>query len=141
MVKLTKKEWVSKFTTKKFYIIGSRTFDASNLSILKLDRHYLKDCYRLTSVATQDDDHCRFPDWSFFLSCPILPSDLGTISFSSGVNFIKLFSSSLMMRPNKLECLYLAISFQSSLTFAGSTRSIPKKEASKRVGSALALKF
>jgi hypothetical protein len=31
---------VSKFTTKKFYIIGSRTFDASNLSILKLDRHY-----------------------------------------------------------------------------------------------------
>jgi hypothetical protein len=60
---------------------------------------------------------------------------------ATGVNFIKLFSSSLMTRPNKLECLYLAISFQSSLTFAGSTRSIPKKEASKRVGSALALKF
>jgi hypothetical protein len=26
-----------------------------------------------------------------------------------------------MMRPNKLECLYLAITFQSSLTFAGNT--------------------
>jgi hypothetical protein len=25
------------------------------------------------------------------------------------------------MRPNKLECLYLAITFQSSLTFAGNT--------------------
>jgi hypothetical protein len=50
-----------------------------------------------------------------------------------------------MMRPNKLECLYLAITFQSSLTFAGYTRSLPKKEASDRhsnlVGSGLALKF
>jgi hypothetical protein len=50
-----------------------------------------------------------------------------------------------MNRPNKLECLYLAITFQSSLTFVGSTRSLPKKEASERpsnwVGSGLALKF
>ncbi len=38
----------------------------------------------------------------------------------------------LMTRPNKLECLYLAITFQSSLTFAGNTRSLPKKEASER---------
>ncbi len=38
-----------------------------------------------------------------------------------GVDVIKLFSSLLMKRPNKLECLYLAITFQSSLTFAGST--------------------
>jgi hypothetical protein len=44
-----------------------------------------------------------------------------------------------------LECLYLAITFQPSLTFAGNTRSLPKKEAAKRfsnwVGSGLALKF
>ncbi len=33
---------------------------------------------------------------------------------------------------NKLECLYLAITFQSSLPFAGSTRSLPKKEACER---------
>jgi hypothetical protein len=38
----------------------------------------------------------------------------------------------LMMRPNKLECLYLAITFQSILTFASNTRSLPKKEASER---------
>jgi hypothetical protein len=30
-----------------------------------------------------------------------------------------LFSLLLMMRPNKLECLCLANTFQSSLTFAG----------------------
>jgi len=50
-----------------------------------------------------------------------------------------------MMRPNKLKCLFLAITFQSSLTFVGNTRSLPKKEASERhsnwVGSGLALKF
>jgi hypothetical protein len=56
-----------------------------------------------------------------------------------------VFPSLLTMRPNKLECLYLAITFQSSLTFAGNTRSVPKKEVSERcsnwVGSGLALKF
>ncbi len=50
-----------------------------------------------------------------------------------------------MMRPNKLECLYLAITFQSSIKFAGNTRNLPKKEASERssnwVGSGLAHKF
>ena len=50
-----------------------------------------------------------------------------------------------MTRPNKLECLYLAITFQSSLTFAGNNRSLPKKEASERssnwVCSGLTLKF
>jgi hypothetical protein len=58
-----------------------------------------------------------------------------------GVNVIKLFSSLLTMRPIKLECLYLAITIQSSLTFAGNTRSLPKKEALKDapVGFALAL--
>ncbi len=44
-----------------------------------------------------------------------------------GVKVIKLFSSLQKMRPNKLECLYLAITFQSSLTFAGNTRGLPKK--------------
>jgi hypothetical protein len=45
------------------------------------------------------------------------------------------------MRPNKLECLYLAITFQSSLTYAGNTRRLPKKEALKDapIGFALAL--
>ncbi len=50
-----------------------------------------------------------------------------------------------MVRPNKLEFLYLAIPFQSSLTFVGNTKSLPKKEASERtsnwVGSGLDLKF
>ncbi len=62
-----------------------------------------------------------------------------------GANVIKLFSSLLMMRPNKLEYLYVAITFQSGLTFAGNTRSLPKKEASERcsnwVSSGLAVKF
>ncbi len=54
------------------------------------------------------------------------------ITLTPGVNVIKLFSSLQMMRPNKLECLYLAITFQSSLTFAGNTQSLPKREASER---------
>ncbi len=41
-----------------------------------------------------------------------------------------------MTGPNKLECLYLAINLQSSLTFAGHTRSLPKKHLK---GFALAL--
>ena len=51
------------------------------------------------------------------------------------------FPSLQMMRPNKLECLYLAITFQSSLTYAGNTRSLSKKEALKDapIGFALAL--
>jgi len=50
-----------------------------------------------------------------------------------------------MTKPNKQECLYLAIISQSSLTFAGNTRSLCKKEASERssrgVYSGLVLKF
>ena len=42
------------------------------------------------------------------------------------------FSLLLMMRPNKLECFYLAVTFQSSLTFAVNARSLLKKEASER---------
>jgi hypothetical protein len=49
-----------------------------------------------------------------------------------GVNVINLFPSLLMMKPNKLECFYLAITFQYSLTFAGNTRSLPEKEVSGR---------
>ncbi len=64
---------------------------------------------------------------------------------SPGVKVLKLFSSLLMMRPNKLDCLYLAITLQSSLTFAGNASSLPKKEASGRcsngVGSGLEIKF
>jgi hypothetical protein len=67
------------------------------------------------------------------------------IKLAPGVNVIKLFSSLQKMRPNKLECLWLAITLQSSLTFGGNTRSLPKKEASERssnwVCSGLALKF
>ena len=45
------------------------------------------------------------------------------------------------MRPNKLECLYLAITFQPSLTIVGNTRSLPKKKALKDapIGFALVL--
>ncbi len=73
------------------------------------------------------------------------PFRYSTLDQAPGVNAIKLFSSLLMKRQNKLECLYLAITSQSSLTFAGNTRSLPKKEASERssnwVCSGLALKF
>ncbi len=55
----------------------------------------------------------------------------GFVTWTPGVNVIKLFLLQ-MMRPNKLECLYLAIPFQSSLTFAGNTMSLPKKETSER---------
>ncbi len=62
-----------------------------------------------------------------------------------GVNVINFFPSLLMTRPNKLECLYLAITYQSNLTFAGNTKSLPKKEASERcsnwAGSGFALKY
>ncbi len=62
-----------------------------------------------------------------------------------GVKVLKLVSFIADDGPNKLGCLYLAITFQSSLTFAINTRSLSKKEASKRrsnwVGSGLTLKF
>ncbi len=71
--------------------------------------------------------------------------DTEPIGVSAGVNVITLFSSLLMKRPNKLEYLYLEITFQSSLTFAVAPRAYPRKEASERysnwVGSGLALKF
>ncbi len=60
------------------------------------------------------------------------------MALTPGVNVIKLFSSSQKKGTNKLQGLYLA-------TFAGNTRSLPKKEASERssnwVGFGLALKF
>jgi len=65
--------------------------------------------------------------------------------FCQGPMLENFFPLSQTTRPNKLECLYLAITFQFSLTFAGSTRCLPKKEASERhcnwVGSGLAVKF
>jgi hypothetical protein len=67
------------------------------------------------------------------------------ITLTPEIEVIKLFSSLQKTRLNKLECLYLAIAFQSSLAFAGNTRSLPKKEESERssdwVGYGLALKF
>ncbi len=57
------------------------------------------------------------------------------ITLTPGVEVIKLFSSSLMKRPNKLEYLYPTITFQSILKFAGNTKSLAKKEASKRCSS------
>ncbi len=59
------------------------------------------------------------------------------------MSILQLFLPSLLiLKPNKLDCLYLAITFQSSLIFAGS---LPKEERSERcsnwVGSGLALKF
>ncbi len=54
------------------------------------------------------------------------------LTLTPSVNVKKLFSLLQMMRPNKLECLYLAIGFQSSLTFDDNTRSLPKKEAPER---------
>ncbi len=47
----------------------------------------------------------------------------------------------LMTRPNKLECFYLAIIFQSSLTFASNTRSLPKKEASEKTSNWVCASF
>ena len=63
------------------------------------------------------------------------------IRLTPSVNVINLFSSLQTMRPNKLKCLCLAFTFQSSLTFAGNTRSLPKKEHLKGgpIGLALAL--
>jgi hypothetical protein len=60
------------------------------------------------------------------------PDDSGLSIFRPGVNVMNFFSLLIMTRPDKLECLYLAITFQSNLTFAGSTKSLSKKEASER---------
>ena len=55
------------------------------------------------------------------------------------------FLALLKTRPNKLECLYLAITFHSGLTFPSNTRCLPKKEAFERssnwVCSGLAFKI
>jgi hypothetical protein len=72
-------------------------------------------------------------------------TDAGTSGHYDLVSvLLNFFSSLLTMRPNKLECLYLAVTFSSSLTFAGKTRSLPKKgteRCSSWVGSGLVLKF
>jgi hypothetical protein len=62
-----------------------------------------------------------------------------------GVNAIKLVSFVADKEAKLARVFVLAITFQSSLTFADNTRSLPEKEASERpsnwVGSGLALKF
>jgi hypothetical protein len=45
------------------------------------------------------------------------------------------------MRPNKLECLYLAITFQSSLTYAGNTGPYPRSEYLKGPPTGFGLAF
>jgi len=82
--------------------------------------------------------------WSLEVSDQLVDDVISNLFLESDVvkTFFSLF---LMTRPNRLECLYLVITFQSSLAFAGNTRSLPKKEASERssnwVFSGLALKF
>jgi hypothetical protein len=65
-------------------------------------------------------------------------------SYAYGEDITELPSLSLTSGLDKLECLYLTITFESSLTFAGNL-SLPKKETSERcsnwVGSGLALRF
>ncbi len=58
-----------------------------------------------------------------------------------GVNVIKHSSSLQKMRPNKLECLYLAITFQSSLTLLETPGAYPRRKHLKGlpIGFALAL--
>jgi hypothetical protein len=68
------------------------------------------------------------------------------ITSTPGVNVIKTFFLHCRRQSQiSLLCLYLAITFQSSLTFAGNTRSLAKKEAPERssgwVCSGLVLKF
>ncbi len=82
-------------------------------------------------------------DTSWILGSQLLTKLPGirTPSMSTGVNVIKLFSLLLMTIPNELECMYLAITFQSSQTFDGNTRSLPKRKHLKGppIGLALAL--
>jgi hypothetical protein len=61
--------------------------------------------------------------------------------FRPGINDIKLFLFvDYRKRQNKLECLYLAITFKSSLTFAGNTRNARRKHLKgPSIGFALAL--
>jgi hypothetical protein len=87
--------------------------------------------------------HC-FQDLLAYLNTIINYTCKMFMKLTSGVNVIKN-SLYLTLRPNKPEHLYLAITFQASLTIAGNTRSLLKKEASERcynwVGSGLALQF
>ncbi len=77
--------------------------------------------------------------------CPVSDEPQEVPPRQPGGSVVECLSSLLMLRANKLVRLYLAITCQSSLTFAGNTRSLPKKEASKMgsywVGSGLALKL
>ncbi len=62
-----------------------------------------------------------------------------------GGNVKKLFLSVADDEAKEARAFVMAITFQFSLTLAGNTRSLPKKEASERssnrIGSGLALKF
>jgi hypothetical protein len=68
---------------------------------------------------------------AYLASSSAMKTEKGFETLSPGVNVIKLFSSLLTTRPNKLECLHLAKTFNSGLTFTGGTGSLPQKEASE----------
>jgi hypothetical protein len=95
----------------------------------------------LASPTISGPDQKGFPVTStlaYFASLPVRKKN-DFINLTPGVNVIKRFPSLLMTRPNKLECFYLAITFQCSLTFAGNTRSLPKKERKHLKGAAIEL--
>ncbi len=111
-------------------------------------------CNFLTLCYSPDLDFKYLPAWEgldetnalSYLASPLVTKIKSLMALKPGVSVIKLFFPSLLTtRPNNLECLYLAIIVQSSLTFAGNTRSLSKKEASERfsdwVCTGLALKF
>jgi hypothetical protein len=165
---------VRRLQTKKFYNIGARsdllneTDMTRSFSSMDGQTSFTDDSFSSAVTApNKNGQNQTFPLASVSKSRLLLnstnPSILANLDeqepspFPLGVTVVNywtdhqvsmlyhFFSLLQMTRPNMLECLYLAISFHSSLTFDGNTRSLPKKEASERsyywVGSGIALKF
>jgi len=76
--------------------------------------------------------HAEATEWKLMPQRLKVARKFHTAFMIPGIFVIIFFSLLLMIRLNKLECLYMAITFQFSLTFDGNTRSLPKKEASER---------
>jgi hypothetical protein len=76
--------------------------------------------------------HAEATEWRLMPQRMKIERRFHTAFMIPGIFVINFFSLLLMIRLNKLECLYMAITFQFSLTFDGNTRSLPKKEASER---------
>ena len=141
------------FTTRGLQINGNFGIATTVYVLLSALPHYFN-CRMLKVLKGGDDDDDKYGFnllyfrrfWNLQKSLfPAFCSDSAALLSILVSVLYNLSSSSLTMRPNKLECLYLTITFQSSLTFSGNTRSLPKKEASERcsnrVGFGLALKF